>query len=158
MSIEDLFFAGSIVAIGSLIQSTIGFGLAIVTAPILMWLDPALVPAPLIIIALFLSVLNTWRHRQHIALRELSMAYIGRLPGTLIAMMVLGYLNQKELMALVGFSVLFAVFISLGKWQVQARPSNLFIAGLLSGFMGTIRFIDKSCFSSFIYEGSQKRR
>ena len=48
-----------VIFIGSFIQSSIGFGLAIVAAPILFLIDPLYGPAPITISALTLSVANS---------------------------------------------------------------------------------------------------
>ena len=51
---------------GSWVQTTIGFGLAVVAAPIMVWVSPIWVPVVLTITALLLSLINTWNQRQHL--------------------------------------------------------------------------------------------
>ena len=47
-----------VIFVGSYVQSSIGFGLAIIAAPLLYFIDPLYVPAPITICALTLSVAN----------------------------------------------------------------------------------------------------
>ncbi len=51
-----------LIFIGSYVQSSIGFGLAIVSAPLLFMVSPIYVPAPICLVALFISVLNALKH------------------------------------------------------------------------------------------------
>lgn len=59
--------------LGSFVQTAIGFGLAIVSAPILIIIAPQYVPAPICLVALFISLLNSLKHRNSIELGGLKM-------------------------------------------------------------------------------------
>jgi hypothetical protein len=48
----EIFAAMLIIFVGSYVQSSIGFGLAIISAPVLFFIDPMYVPAPITISAL----------------------------------------------------------------------------------------------------------
>ena len=52
----ELLTAVMVIFVGSYVQSSIGFGLAIIAAPLLYFIDPLYVPAPITICALTLSV------------------------------------------------------------------------------------------------------
>ena len=52
----EILVATVVIFIGSYVQTALGFGLAIVAAPILFFLDPLYVPAPITISALTLSL------------------------------------------------------------------------------------------------------
>ena len=45
-----IVLAGLVVAFGALMQGTVGFGFALVAAPLLVLLDPALVPVSLLLL------------------------------------------------------------------------------------------------------------
>lgn len=49
--------SGLVVALGALVQGAVGYGMALVAAPLLVLFDPALVPVPLILLATVHSVL-----------------------------------------------------------------------------------------------------
>ena len=96
----------SVITLGSYIQSSIGFGLAIIAAPVLFFLDPAYVPAPITVCAFALSLVNAWGHRESVSLRGLKYAVIGRVPGSLAGallivgavLLALGVSTQKSLL------------------------------------------------------------
>lgn len=133
----DIVAAFVVIFVGSFVQSSIGFGLAIIAAPLLFFVDPLYVPAPITVSALTLSLANASRHWHSISFQGLKYAIIGRVPGTIIGGLLLLWIDQRALALLLGLSVLVAVGLSLT--NIVLRPTNkaLFSAGFLSGFMGT---------------------
>lgn len=138
MIIEAQFLiAAALVFFASFIQTSIGFGLSIVAAPLLFFLDRAYVPAPLIMAAFTNSVFTCWRFRAHLALGKLKPAIIWRVPGSMVGAGVLLVVSDAAL------AVLIAVVIGLGmganflRLDIPLSPRNLGIAGFLSGVMGT---------------------
>ena len=53
----ELALAALVILVGSYVQSSIGFGLAIISAPLLFALDPLYVPGPVTVCALTLSLI-----------------------------------------------------------------------------------------------------
>jgi uncharacterized membrane protein YfcA len=133
----EIAIAVLIVFIGSFIQSSIGFGLAVVAAPILFFLDPVYVPAAIMISALVLSVANSYSHWRSISFHGLKFAVIGRVPGTVFGGFLLLWISPRVLALWIGVSVLLAVGLSMANTVFKANSRSLFIAGFLSGFMGT---------------------
>ena len=122
---------------GSFIQSSIGFGLAIVAAPVLFYLDPHYVPATVTLIAFILSTVNAISHKDHISFSGLKFALFGRVPGTIAGGLLLLWINLDMLGLWLGISVLTAVAVSLSSLKLTPTPGRMVCAGLLSGFMGT---------------------
>ena len=133
----EILIAVAVVFIGSFIQSSVGFGLAVVAAPILYFIDPVYVPAPITVCALTLSLANAWSHRRVISFRGLKFAIIGRVPGTICGALLLLWIHQKALALWLGISVLAAVGLSLRKITLTPTPAAMASAGFMSGFMGT---------------------
>lgn len=133
----NLLLACAVITLGSYIQSSIGFGLAIIAAPVLFFIDPAYVPAPITVCAFTLSVANAWAHRQSISLRGLKYAIIGRVPGSVAGALLILWINQDLLGLWLGITVLLAVAVSLKTVAVTPTPGHMMTAGFLSGFMGT---------------------
>ncbi len=133
----DMLLASLVILIGAFIQTSIGFGLAIIAAPVLFFIDPAYVPAPITISALCLSILNTLRYRQGIALRGLKFAIIGRVPGSLAGAALLIFIDKNLLALWIGISVLAAVAVSMTSLRWQPTSARMMLAGFMSGFMGT---------------------
>ena len=63
MSPVELLIAGTTVAVGACLQGAVGFGLGLLAVPILVLVDPALVPVPLIVASLALNLGASYRNR-----------------------------------------------------------------------------------------------
>lgn len=129
--------AMGLIFLGSFVQSAIGFGLAIVSAPLLFMLSPLYVPAPICLVALFISLLNAYKHKSNVSLGGLKSAVIGRVPGSIAGGALLMYVSVSSLSLWLGVFVLAAVIISLLPFRIEPTPLRMGVAGFFSGFMGT---------------------
>jgi len=138
----DYFSSTTLIAMflifaGSYVQTAIGFGLAVVAAPLLFWLSPDYVPAPIVICALFISLLQAMKLRANVSIGGLKMAMIGRIPGSIAGGVLLVMVSSDVLSLWLGLLVLFAVAVSLLPFRIEPTPSRMAIAGFFSGFFGT---------------------
>jgi uncharacterized membrane protein YfcA len=115
----------------------VGFGLGLLGAPLLVILDPSLVPGPLLATALLLSILVAFREHRAIDLRGVGWALVGRVPGTLLGALVVAVVPRQQTSLLVGAMVLVAVGMFATGTRVARTRRSLFGAGTLSGFMAT---------------------
>ena len=124
------------VALGAAVQGAAGFGFALVTAPILVLINPRLVPGPVLTAVLALALLMLYRERSSIDISGLKWALIGLGPGMVVGAAALVVIPERGLTIMFGLLVLSAVFLSV--IGLQPRPDNLTLlgAGMLSGFMG----------------------
>lgn len=120
------------------VQAALGFGLALLAAPLLHLLDPGFVPGPVILCVWTLSLWVCWQERHAVDLERIPLLVGGRLAGALLAIALLGVLSQMAFDVLFGVLVLLAVLLSCLHPQVEARPRNLVLATLASGFMETL--------------------
>ena len=126
-----------ILIIGSCLQSVIGFGLGLLSAPLLYFLMPELVPGPMILNALLLTSLLSVKHRGEIDLKMTGFSILGGTAGVLIAGSVLSFIDSHQYQLLFGVSILLAVALSfIGIMPKVSVISNL-VAAMASGFMGT---------------------
>ncbi|WP_234497399.1 sulfite exporter TauE/SafE family protein [Vibrio maritimus] len=126
-----------LIFVGAYVQTAIGFGLAIVAAPLLFQVSPDYVPAPICLVALFISILNAMKHKSNIAIGGLKMAMIGRVPGSVAGAALLLYVSTQVLSLWLGLLVVFAVVVSLLPVRIEPTPTRMGIAGFFSGFFGT---------------------
>ncbi|HAJ75250.1 MAG: sulfite exporter TauE/SafE family protein [Gammaproteobacteria bacterium] len=133
----EIVIAVLVIFIGSYVQSSIGFGLAIIAAPVLFFIDPLFVPAPITLCALTLSLANAVKHWHSISFEGLKFAILGRIPGTVAGGLLLFWIDQQQLALWLGISVISAVLLSLANVVLKPTPGALLSAGFLSGFMGT---------------------
>ena len=132
-----LLAACGVMTIGSALQGSVGFGSALVAAPLLVLIDPSLVPGPLLFCALVLTILMLYRERQAMDVSGLKWGILGQLLGTFAAVVLLTNVPEKGMMLTLGALVLFAVALSASGLHVNPTMWTLLSAGALSGFMGT---------------------
>lgn len=133
----ELAAASLAVALGAVVQGSIGFGLSLVAVPILILIDPRLVPGPVLCVAILLTMLLAHRERRSIDLAGVGWALVGRMPGTVAGATALALMPRDGLGLIFGSLVLAAVLMSAFRFRVVPKPWSLAVAGLLSGFMGT---------------------
>lgn len=130
--------AFAVVVLAAVVQASAGLGFGVVAAPILAIIDPVMVPGPLLVLALGLSVLVAWRERAAIRYDELTAALAGRIPASFLAGLTVGLLPPQHFLLVFALMILVAVGLSLSGWKLATTRRNLFAAGAVSGYMGTI--------------------
>jgi uncharacterized membrane protein YfcA len=133
----ELLAACAVVTLGSAVQGSVGLGLGLVAAPILALIDPMLVPGPILLCGLVLTLLMSYRERRAMDIPGLKWGVVGRILGTLVAVVVLTNVPREEMTLIFGGLVLFAVVLSASGLHVSPTKWPLISAGALSGFMGT---------------------
>ena len=141
LSFFDIFLALLVVAIGTAVQTSIGFGLAMVAAPALLLIDRQFVPAPLIVAALVLVSWMSWDERGAINKAHFKAALAGRLCGSPPAAFLIGTMSALAFDIVFGVLVLLGVLISLIHSNIRATPKTVFFATMASGFMSVISSI-----------------
>jgi len=137
LTLTESILAFVIATFGSALQGTIGFGLGLIGVPLLVMLNPVYVPGPVLLSALFLSVLIAHRERYAISIKEIKWAVAGRICGTVIGSYLLTIIPQENVSVLFGAMILLAVIISFSGIKLELNPLNLLGAGTVSGLMGT---------------------
>ncbi len=131
----------AIVTAASALQASIGFGLALVAAPLLALLDGAYVPGAIIGAGFALGLAMAWREREEIDWVGLRSAVGGRLVGVVPAGFALGVASQATFELLFSLLVLAAVGLSALRRELRPTPRAVLWAGVASGFIGTITAI-----------------
>ncbi|HEY2773926.1 MAG TPA: sulfite exporter TauE/SafE family protein [Candidatus Binatia bacterium] len=129
------------VAVSAWIQGSVGFGYALVSAPLLALLDPALVPGPVMVSSLLLSLSGAVRERSSIDRRGVLLGLVGRLPGVALGAAALAWLPDKQTSVVFGVLVLVAVALSVSGLRLALTTRNLLVTGFASGVMGTMTSI-----------------
>ncbi|WP_404341808.1 sulfite exporter TauE/SafE family protein [Pseudoalteromonas mariniglutinosa] len=133
----DFAFVYLILIIGACLQCVIGFGLGLLCVPVLYWLMPELVPAPMILNALFLTALLMIKHRGAIDVRQTGMSVLGGTVGVILAAVVMFFVNAQQYQLLLGVSILVVVALSLVGFTPRITNLTSLLASVASGFLGT---------------------
>lgn len=137
-SLLELALASAVMFVGATIQGSIGFGLNVVGAPLLVLIDTAFIPGPALASAFVLTLLVGHRDRHGIDTGGFAWIFAGRLPTSIATALAVAILPEATLAITFSCVILVAVGMSLLGWRVERTPPTLFAAGALSGVMGTI--------------------
>lgn len=137
MSLFELGLASLVVGLGAAVQGSVGFGLALVSVPMLILIDPRLVPGPMLCAGILLTLLMSLRERRGIDFGEVGWALVGRFPGTALGAAALIVLPRNRLTLVFAVLVLVAVGLTALPWKIRPGRASLVAAGGFSGFMAT---------------------
>ena len=138
LSWSDILLANLAVLLGATLQGSIGFGLGLVGAPLLMLISPSFIPGPLLTAGFVLTMLLAYRERRAIDLAEIKWAIVGRLAGVVLASVVVASISTDGLALILGVLVLLLVGMSLSGLNFEPTRGTLLVSGTASGFAGTI--------------------
>jgi uncharacterized membrane protein YfcA len=127
-----------VIAAGAAVQGSVGFGMGVVGAPILILLEPRLVPGPILLDALLLTLLVTVREWKHVRMADLGWSVPGRALGTGIAVWILKAVPAARLQLTMGIFMLLAVAMTMVGPKLRVGRRTLFGAGTLAGIMSTL--------------------
>jgi uncharacterized membrane protein YfcA len=137
LSLAEFAIAVVAVFLGACIQGSLGFGLGLVAAPVLVMIDTSLVPGVVLGIGVPLTYLVAWRERTALDIRRVSWAIAGRVPGTVLGSVAVLVLDQRWLAGMFALALLLAVALSVAGLGVDPTKRAMLVAGIGSGFMGT---------------------
>jgi uncharacterized membrane protein YfcA len=138
VAIVELAVALVVVAVGALIQGSIGIGLGILTVPILSLIDPVMAPVPTLLLAIPLAISMAWRERTEVQSRSVIWLLLGRFPGAILGLGLLALATQRTLDILIASSVLVAVSILSTGIKMPRNPVTELITGVTAGIMGMV--------------------
>jgi len=156
LSWPGLAAAIALLAAGA-IQGSTGFGFNMLAASLLALIDPALVPGPMLMLATIVSIGGAWREFDDVNRRDLGYSLSGRVVAASLAAFCIGLMSPQVFSALFGLAVLAAVVLSLSGLNIYPTPRNLFTAGTVSGFMGTLTSIG-SAPMALVYQNAEGAR
>ena len=135
---EFYYFVMFLIIVGAITQSAIGIGFGI-PACFLVLLEPTMVPSCIVLMGTFLAFGNAFLSLKDIITEDLAYSFSGRVVGTLISIPLITLtIGTKSFLIIFGLLLLITVFLSAKKWNVIATKKNVTIAGVCSGFMGTL--------------------
>ena len=125
------------VGVGAVIQGAIGFGYALVAAPVLALVLPTALPAALLFLAFPLTGFMAIRERRSIDSRGFLWITAGRVLGTGAGVALLELVPASSLSVLFGTLIVAAAALSALGPAFEAGTRTRFAAGVASGVMGT---------------------
>jgi uncharacterized membrane protein YfcA len=126
------------VVIGSIIQGSIGFGLAAVVAPVLLLMNDIFLPGPMLLTAMLLTALIAYRDRAHTNWSEVGVGTAGRVVGMVPAAFAIRFFATQAYDLMFSLAVLAGVILSVAGWHFRLTLRNLFLTAIGSGFVSTL--------------------
>ena len=112
--------------------------MALIAAPILLLVDPRLVPGPFLVAVLVVTVLMTWREWRDMKSASVAWACLGGIPGTVIGAGITATVATEVLGGVLGLLIVGAVILVVLGHRVQPSRVALVVAGSASGIMAGI--------------------
>lgn len=137
LSTSELVIGMSVVMVAAALQGSIGFGLAVLSVPILTIVDPVFTPIPTLILSMATAVATLARERGDLDLQGLGWVVTGRVPGALLGAWVLTVVTERTLGFVIAVIVLLAVVVLAAGFSVRLSRTSRLVAGAISGFSGT---------------------
>jgi uncharacterized membrane protein YfcA len=137
LSAAELTVALTAVLAGSFVRGSVGFGVNILAAPLLAFVEPEAVPATLVIAAIPLALGMVLREHRHVDRGGLTWLLIGRVPGTALGAWLVAMLAAESLAVAVGVLVLVAVAMAVAAPPIPVNRTSALTIGAVSGAMGT---------------------
>ncbi|VXC16618.1 sulfite exporter TauE/SafE family protein [Pseudoclavibacter sp. 8L] len=141
----------------SCLQAGIGFGMGMLAAPFIALIDPALLPATVIIMSILLTSIVTVAEKDSLDLRGAGWALVGRVPGSVAGALLVTVMAPAVLSWVVVATVVTGVVFSLRGWAPKVTRWSQIVAGAASGVMGTTTSIGGAPMA-IIWQGSDSAR
>ncbi len=137
VTIGAVAVAAAATAVGAAIQGSVGFGMNLVSVPVLAVILPKALPVTVIVLGIPISI-GMLLHEHH-ALERTDVAWIltGRVPGTIAGAVVVATVSTSVLQGLTGVIVLLLVVASLAMPPLPVQRDTQVAAGMVSGLTGT---------------------
>jgi len=123
------------------LHSTVGFGFALISVPLLSLLDPIFAPVPQLLVVLPLTLAIVFREWHAVEVRSTLWIFAGRVPGALVGVALLKVLSASALDVLMSLMVLTGVLLVISRGSFRRTPSREFGAGVASGVMAMVSAI-----------------
>ncbi len=134
----DYLLSALVIFAAGVVQSSAGIGFGLVAAPILIFLNPALVPGGVIFLGTMVSLLSSIRDFSEIRLDHVAAGLTGRAPAAIMAASLVALASPATFQLLFGLAILVAVVLSLAAPRFAPSLPKTAAAGVVSGLMGTL--------------------
>lgn len=125
------------VLLGAMTQTTVGLGLGLVSAPVLTFVAPELMPGVIIMMGMALPLLTLLREHHDIDWHGVRWLTPWRILGTVGGVWIVTQVTAEALERIVGVVVLIAVGLTVHAFAVPMNRGTLGVAGFISGVTGT---------------------
>ncbi len=142
VSFAEFMLLALVAAAGGAVQGSIGFGQNLVLVPVVALVVPEAVPGALVTLGIPLTVTMAIREWHGVDWPGLTWIVVGRVPGTVVGVVIVALVSGDLLATLAGSAVLAGVLLSLFAGHVRVNRETATSAGATAGVLGTTAAID----------------
>jgi uncharacterized membrane protein YfcA len=137
LTVVAVVVAALATVVGATIQGGIGFGMNLVTVPVLALVAPEALPVTAVVLGVPISIAMLRHERAALDRPGITWIITGRIPGTVLGAWVVATVTVAALQGLIGAFVLLFVLTSLVTPPIPVRPDTQITSGVVSGITGT---------------------
>jgi uncharacterized membrane protein YfcA len=123
------------------LHSTVGFGFALLSVPLLSLLNPLFAPVPQLLVVFPLTLAIVLRERHAVEVKSTLWIFAGRIPGAIVGVALLKLLSSAALDVLMSSMVFIGVALVVSRGTFQRTAAREFSAGVASGTMAMVSAI-----------------
>lgn len=135
---DTMLLANVIIVLGSILQMATGVSVGMLIVPFLAMISYTLVPLPVVLASLALTVMMAYRGRAHIDYANANAVSLGMLAGIFLAVFIFSHLYSDYLGLLFGALILISVGISVKIDAFTLNTKMNYLGGLVAGTMGAL--------------------
>lgn len=148
---------GIVLFVGAFVQSSIGFGINVVAAPVVLVVAPDLMPAALVLVGFILPMVQFTRGPLDVAWRPLGWSLLARAVTTPLGVWLVVILDRRWLAVILGLTILLSVLASVRTLAIRASVGNSLVAGALSGISGATAAVGGP-FTALLFQNEPAQR
>ncbi|HIZ37883.1 MAG TPA: sulfite exporter TauE/SafE family protein [Candidatus Ruania gallistercoris] len=137
MTLAVFVLLGVTVFVAAFAQGSAGMGFAMIAAPVVSLVDPALIPVLLLVLMIPLNSYVGWRERADLDWRGITWISVGRFAGTFLGLWILLVVSMQQLSLLIGISTIVAAVVALLAPAFDPNRTGLTVVGLITGVTET---------------------
>ncbi|RBP61972.1 hypothetical protein DFO66_1173 [Brevibacterium sanguinis] len=125
------------VLLSAFVQGSTGMGFAMITAPVVSFIDPSLIPVMLLVLMIPLNAYIAVREKADIHWHGVRWISVGRFAGTFLGLWILVVVNLHQLALLIGWSTMIAALVALLAPKFSPNRTALTTVGIITGVTET---------------------
>ncbi|MBV29584.1 MAG: TSUP family transporter [Actinobacteria bacterium] len=149
MTFIEYWIALLLLIIGCTVQACLGIGAGLIAGPVLVAIEPELLPGPMLCMSMVVSIRNTigdWHETDSVGWRR---AVIGAPAGIAFGLILLSKLSESALTIAISLFVIGAVVIQLIGIRLPKGRGIQYLAGAATAFSATVAAIPGPVFAIF---------
>ena len=135
-TISTFVLINFILIVSSILQMATGVTVGMIIVPLLAMISYSLIPVPIAFASLALTIMMTYKGRNHIDTTNIVPISIGMVLGILFSILILKNIELKYMGIVFGIAILIAVYFSIKIPTFALTKKISYTGGFIAGIMG----------------------